>query len=71
MPYSRSGLDRMYLGCGWVTSDPPLPTHLALFHGHGLATWCAFLVDAGQEVLRDPQGILKEGMVWVTGRRVL
>lgn len=47
----------------WLGHIGFFPTHLALFHGHGLATWCAFLIDAGQEVLRDPQGILEEGVV--------
>lgn len=69
MHHLRSGLDRKCLGCGWGASD--FSTYLAFFHGHGLATWGALLVDAGQEVLRDPQGILEEGVVRVTGGCVL
>lgn len=69
MLYFRSGLDRLCLDCGQVASD--VFTHLAFFHSHGLSTWCAFLIDAGQEVLRDPQRVLEKGVVRVTGRCVL
>lgn len=69
MLYFRSDLERMYSDCGWVVAY--FSTHLAFFHSHGLATWCAFLIDAGQEVLRDPQRVLEKGVVWMTGGCVL
>lgn len=33
-------------------------TNLSLLHRHGLSAWGDLLVDAGQEVLRDAQGVL-------------
>lgn len=42
-------------------------THLSLFHCHGLAARCTLFVNAGQEVLGDAEGVLQEGVIWVTG----
>lgn len=42
-------------------------THLSLLHCHGLAARCALFVNAGQEVLGDAEGVLQEGVIWVTG----
>lgn len=44
-----------------------LKTHLPLLDSHGLASGRRLLVDAGQEVLGDPQGVLQKRVVWVAG----
>lgn len=36
-----------------------------------LASWCRFLIDAGQEVLGNPQSVLQERVVRVAAGRVL
>lgn len=41
--------------------------HLSFFHGHGLTARCAFFVYARQEVLRDAEGVLQQGVIWMTG----
>lgn len=48
----------------------PLNTHLSLLDRHRLASGRCLLVDAGQKVLGDPQGILQERVVQVAGGRV-
>lgn len=45
--------------------------HLSFLHSHGLPAGRDLLIDAGQEVLRDAEGVLQQGMVWVAGRSVL
>lgn len=45
-------------------------SHLSLLDGHRLAPGGRLLVDAGQKVLGDPQGVQQEGVVWMTGRGV-
>lgn len=47
-----------------------MSAHLSLLHGHGLASGRRLLVDAGQEVLGDPQGVLQKRVVRVAGGRV-
>lgn len=49
---------------------PTSCTHLSFFHRHGLSAGRDLLVDAGQEVLRDPEGVLQQGMVGMAGRGV-
>ena len=38
-------------------------THLPLLYSHGLPTRSDLFIDAGKEILRDPQGILQEWMI--------
>lgn len=47
-----------------------LNTHLPLLDSHRLAPWCHLLINAGQEVLGDTQGVLQERVVRVAGGRV-
>lgn len=51
--------------------SPTSHAHLSFFHGHGLPAGRDLLVDAGQEVLRDAEGVLQQGMVGVAGWSVL
>lgn len=46
-------------------------SHLTLLHHHGVATRRDLLVDAGQEVLGDTQGVLEQRVVRVARGRVL
>lgn len=52
-------------------SSSALRTDLALLHRHGLPAGGDLLVDAGQEVLGDAQGVLQERVVGVGGGGVL
>lgn len=45
-------------------------THLSFLDSHRLASGRRLLVDAGQEVLRDPQGVLQKRVVRVAGGSV-
>lgn len=47
------------------------PAHLSLLHHHRLATRRCVLIDAREEVLGDPQGILQERVVRVAAGCVL
>lgn len=51
-----------------ATLCPPTSlAHLSFFHRHGLSAGRDLLVDAGQEVLRDAEGVLQQGMVRMAG----
>lgn len=66
--YTRCPTDMtmFYSAESWIPQRPrlpsvphqPLPPHLSFFHRHGLPAGCDLLVDAGQEVLRDAEGVL-------------
>lgn len=47
-----------------------LNAHLSLLDRHRLASGRRLLVNAGEKVLGDPQGVLQERVVWVAGGRV-
>lgn len=51
--------------CGWCVAG--VNAHLSLLDSHRLASRRRLLVDAGQEVLRDPQGVLQKRVVRVAG----
>lgn len=53
--------------CSVLIEARPLLTHLPLLDGHGLPARCDLLVDAGQEVLGDAQGVLQQGVIRVAG----
>lgn len=42
-------------------------SHLSLLDSHRLAPGCHLLVDAGQKILGDPQGIQQEWVVRMAG----
>lgn len=46
-------------------------TDLSLLYSHGLSARGDLLIDTGQEVLGDAQGILQQWIVWVAGGGVL
>lgn len=55
----------------WTCWSAAEDSHLPLLHHHGLAPRRRVLIDAGEEVLGDPEGVLQERVVRVAAGRVL
>lgn len=62
---------RAFLVATVLCDTEALHTDLSLLYGHRLSTGGDLLIDAGQEVLGDAEGVLQQGIVWVAAGRVL
>lgn len=63
--YSVNVTCRVFIVVGAIVK-----ANLSFLH-HQLASWCCFLIDAGQEVLGNSQSVLQERVVWVAAWSVL